>query len=59
MQLFHISNCTMCFSKKILYQYFAVAFALLGAASPLKTLYVLVLSSKILKKIETTPDNLN
>ena len=53
MQFFHISNRTMCFSKKIFYQNFFCFFALLGTGSPLKTFD----STKI--ALKTTPDYLN
>ena len=48
MQFFLIPNRTMCLSKKI---YTNTFFALLRAASPLKTFYVLLYSTKNLKEI--------
>ena len=46
MQLFDIQNRKMYLSKKILYRDFVVFFALLGPASPLKTLYMSLHSTK-------------
>ena len=46
MQFFHIPNL-----KNILYQYFVIVFALLGTASPLKTLYMSLHSTNNLKKV--------
>ena len=48
MQYFYIPNHAMCFSKKIFYQYFVV-FALPGTASPLKTFYMSLHSTKNLE----------
>ena len=59
MQFFHIPNRTMCLSKKVLYQLFAVFFALLGTASPMKTFFTSLHSTKNSKKIQTTPNSLN
>ena len=50
MQLFDIQNRKMCLSKKILYRDFVVFFALLGPASPLKTLYMSLHSTKRKRK---------
>ena len=50
MQFFCIPICMMYLSRKILFQYFVVVvFVLLGTASPLKTFYMLLHSTKILK----------
>ena len=59
MQFFYIQNRWMCLSKKILCQYFWGFFALLGTASPLKTFYMSLHSTKNVKKIDITPDSLN
>ena len=50
MHFFHIPNHEMCLSKKILFQYFSVSFLLLGTASPLKTSYMSLHSTKNLRK---------
>ena len=50
MQFFCIPICMMYLSRKILFQYFVVVvFVLLGTASPLKTFYMSLHSTKILK----------
>ena len=51
MQFIHVPNRTMRLSKKILYQYVVVFFALLGTVSLLKTFHMSLHSTRNLKKI--------
>ena len=51
MQIFHIPNRTMCFSKNIFYQYFAGFFTQFWKASTLKTFHMSLHNSKNLKKL--------